>query len=218
MARLAKILSLLVVISVAGGAAATAANAVAPRVVKRLDGSGTTKTGRVELGRTILLKRRQRESRCKLGAMPDRRCSPGTYYSGLTKGVICSPIFHTTIIRRAPLSEKHAVEQDYGLAAGNYGRALQIDHIVPLSLGGTNSVANLYPEEYSFAGGSPGFRVKDGLENRLHAMVCAGRIGLRSAQRQIAANWERLYRKVFGVAPTRKAPVRRHAKTTIRGG
>jgi hypothetical protein len=40
--------------------------------------------------------------------------------------------------------------------------------------------------------------VKDRLETRLRALVCARRIGLRSAQRQIAANWEKLYRKLFG--------------------
>jgi len=33
-------------------------------------------------------------------------------------------------------------------------------------------------------------------------MVCAGQIGLRTAQRRIASNWEALYKTVFGVAPT----------------
>jgi hypothetical protein len=32
-------------------------------------------------------------------------------------------------------------------------------------------------------------------------MVCAGQISLRSAERQIAADWEKLYRKVYGHAP-----------------
>jgi len=47
----------------------------------------------------------------------------------------------------------------------------------------------------------PGYRVKDKLENRLHAMVCAGSVGLRAAQRGIASNWQQLYGPVFGVAP-----------------
>ena len=33
-------------------------------------------------------------------------------------------------------------------------------------------------------------------------MVCAGQIMLRQAQRQIAGNWQSLYKKAFGVAPT----------------
>jgi hypothetical protein len=32
--------------------------------------------------------------------------------------------------------------------------------------------------------------------------VCTGTINLRSAQQQIASNWELLYKKLFGVAPT----------------
>jgi hypothetical protein len=47
----------------------------------------------------------------------------------------------------------------------------------------------------------PGYHVKDKLENRLHALVCSGSITLASAQRRIAANWQALYKSVFGSAP-----------------
>ena len=47
----------------------------------------------------------------------------------------------------------------------------------------------------------PGFHVKDKLENKLHDLVCEGTMALRSVQRQIAANWQALYKQVFGVAP-----------------
>jgi hypothetical protein len=39
------------------------------------------------------------------------------------------------------------------------------------------------------------------LENRLHALVCAGKMTLHSAQSHLAANWVKLYTKVFGKAP-----------------
>jgi hypothetical protein len=39
------------------------------------------------------------------------------------------------------------------------------------------------------------------LENRLHAMVCAGQITLAGARVGIARNWEALYRRVFASAP-----------------
>jgi len=98
-----------------------------------------------------------------------------------------------------PESEKFAVEREYGLAPGHYGRTLEIDHIVSLELGGSNDMANLFPERLD---AHPGYRVKDRLENRLHDLVCAGSISLRSAQRRIAANWQALYRQVYGVAPS----------------
>jgi hypothetical protein len=103
----------------------------------------------------------------------DRACSPGAYYSKLTKPVICSPGFHTGDVRNVQQSEKFAVEREYGLAPRLYGRTLEIDHIVALELGGSNDIANLFPEE---ANAHPGYRAKDRLENALADMVCRGAI------------------------------------------
>jgi hypothetical protein len=152
----------------------------------------------VDVGNTVLLAPRTKSSGCRLGANPDRRCSPGAYYSKLTKRVICAAGFRTSTIRNVPESEKFAVEVEYGLEPGRYGRSLEIDHIVSLELGGSNDIANLFPERLY---AHPGYRVKDRLENRLHELVCSGRIALRDAQRGIADDWEGLYERVFGTAP-----------------
>ena len=64
-----------------------------------------------------------------------------------------------------------------------------------MELGGSNSIANLYPEPGS---GPADYHTKDRLENKLHDMVCGGSMPLLSAQRQIAANWMLLFRRVFG--------------------
>src|ERR1700756_4836227 len=37
----------------------------------------------------------------------------------------------------------------------------------------------------------------DQLENRLHAMVCSGQIGLKEAQKAISEDWITEYKKVF---------------------
>ena len=117
--------------------------------------------------------------------------------------MICSSRFQTRLIRRLglPRSEKHAVEREYGLPAGLYRHGLEIDHIVPLRLGGSNNIANLFPEEYAFGNHAPGYRVKDRLDTRLHALVCAGRIPLRTAQQRIAADWESFYQEIFRRTP-----------------
>ena len=155
--------------------------------------------GPVDVGTTVLLAKRTKTSGCTLGPDPDRRCSPGAYYSKLTKTVICSPSFRTGPIRNVPESEKFAVETEYGMTPGHFGSALEIDHIVSLELGGSNDIANLFPEK---ADAHPGYHAKDKLENRLHTLVCAGQIPLRTAQRQIAGDWEALYLRVFGVSPS----------------
>jgi hypothetical protein len=177
-----KLLCVLVVLAVAAGTAAAASRA--PR--------------RVELGHKVLLAPRTRTSGCNLDALPDRRCSPGAYSSRLTNAVICSPHFSTRNIRRLKKSKKHAVEREYGLPAGFFPNALEIDHIVPLRLGGSNSIANLFPEEYAYANHAPGYAIKDRLDNHIRALVCSGGMRLRTAQQRIAADWEKLYREVFG--------------------
>jgi hypothetical protein len=161
-------------------------------------GAAPTTSSRVAVGATVLLARRTKSAGCTLGPNPDRRCSPGAYYSKLTKAVICSPGFRTSSIRNVSQSKKFEVEREYGMTPSHYGNALEIDHIVSLELGGSNDIANLFPEKLN---ARRGYRVKDRLENRLHAMVCAGSIELRAAQRGIAANWQRLYERVFGLAP-----------------
>jgi len=160
--------------------------------------STSTTPPAVEVGQTVLLAPRTRTSGCRRGPEPDRRCSPGAYYSELTAAVICSGSFSTSTIRDVPQSEKFQVESEYGMTPTYYGYSIEIDHIVPLELGGSNNIANLFPEPGS---GNANYHVKDELENKLHDLVCAGAMRLRAAQDGIATNWETLYLRVFGVPP-----------------
>lgn len=229
--RVARVMCLLVIVSAAAAAAAAAAATASPPrgatarchdgtysfaqrrsgacahhggVARWLIGSRKVARKRAKLGSPVLLARRTRTHGCRLAAVPDRRCSPGAYSTRLTKAVICSSSFRKRRTPRISRAKKFAVEREYGLPTGRFRRALEIDHIVPLRLGGSNSLANLFPEEYAFANHSPGYVVKNRLDTRLRSLVCAGRIGLRDAQRRIAADWKNLYRAVFGRAPAHK--------------
>jgi hypothetical protein len=113
----------------------------------------------VDVGSTVLLAGRTQTSSCTLGANPDRQCSPGAYYSKLTKSRICAADFRTDPIRDVSQSEKNDVKVEYGLQPVSFGSALEIDHIVSLELGGSNDIANLFPEK---ANADPaGYHVKD---------------------------------------------------------
>jgi hypothetical protein len=143
-------------------------------------------------GATSFVLRRTKTAGCRLGALPDRACSPGAFDRGRTAAVICASTFHTSDVRSVPDSVKHQVEVEYGLEPKRYGNTLEIDHIISLELGGANDIANLYPEL------APGFRVKDVLENKLHTLVCTGKMTLHTAQRRIAADWVKFYKSVNG--------------------
>jgi len=66
----------------------------------------------------------------------------------------------------------------------------ELDHLVPLSLGGSNDSTNLWAEVSDIP--NAGFRnLKDGIEDRVHDAVCrAGSwITLDAAQAALADDW-----------------------------
>jgi hypothetical protein len=129
--------------------------------------------------------------------LPDRRCTPGVADPAVTQAnigrTICRPGYTKKV--RPPESvtrpEKHATMRAYGATGSPH--AYEYDHLISLELGGaSNDTQNLWPEP----GASP--NPKDRLENRLRRMVCDGTISLSTARRQIATDWVKSYRRLFG--------------------
>lgn len=134
------------------------------------------------------LGQRTKQSGCQLrGSLPDPACTPGSVLTSSTT-VVCQPNYSTSV-RDVPQDLKEAVYTSYGIPSRVEGQ-YQIDHLIPLSAGGSNDISNLWP---SPASPSPGYAEKDRLEIALREEVCSGKIALPEAQRQIAANWVDLY-------------------------
>ena len=77
----------------------------------------------------------------------------------------------------------------------------ELDHLVPLSVGGAPSdPRNLWPEPHHVLGGW-GSYAKDRLELRLHDMLCRGEISLAAAQQAFAGNWITAYQQYVGQTP-----------------
>jgi hypothetical protein len=74
---------------------------------------------------------------------------------------------------------------------------------VALEIGGSNDIANLWPEA---AEPRPGFHEKDLVENYLHDQMCAGTMSLLEAQRAIATNWLDVYKQLPQRAAATVAP------------
>ena len=114
------------------------------------------------------------------GLLPNHRLTPGVVDQRAPLSVICST--STTTRRHTSAALKRRVYASYGIVshpAGSY----EVDHLIPLEIGGADVQANLWPEA------APSFHRKDHLENRLHALVCAHRMPLAVAQHDVAANW-----------------------------
>ena len=125
------------------------------------------------------------------GPLPDKACTPGAVFPEATVKEICSPGYAKRV-RNVPVELKRKVFAAYGIKRHSPGE-YEIDHLVPLEVGGSNDIANLFPEA---AEPRPGFHEKDKVENYLHEQVCSGRMDLRAAQSAIANDWLSVYQKM----------------------
>jgi hypothetical protein len=86
----------------------------------------------------------------------------------------------------SPASITETEKRENAAAYGYTGslKDVEYDHLVPLEVGGDpNDPRNLWIEP----GASP--NPKDGVESRLHELVCEGRVPLAVAQEAIATDW-----------------------------
>jgi hypothetical protein len=131
----------------------------------------------------------------------DLRVTPGATFR-VSVVAICRSGYSSSV-RDVPESEKNQVYAEYGIthrATGQY----EIDHLISLELGGSNAISNLWPEPNDHPRGY--LNSKDILENRLHALLCAGHVSLHRVQTLIAGNWVSAYHQFLGVWPEAPAP------------
>ena len=108
-----------------------------------------------------------------------------------------NPAWRTLCIRDCEESQakKHAAYRWYRTPNPRHNsgsnQVCELDHLVPLELGGADGMGNIWPEcgpgEIALA--KRYFKIKDRVENYLADEVKAGRMPLDEAQRGIAEDW-----------------------------
>ena len=155
-------------------------------------GSGNSNSG--STGATPHWGVQTKTSGCRVnGAYPDYACTPGAIIATATKDKICVSGYSSSV-RNVPTSEKNQVYAEYGIYSHTTGQ-YEVDHDISLELGGSNDIANLWPEA---ASPKPGFHEKDKVENYLHDQVCSGAMSLKQAQTEISTNWLAVYKTISG--------------------
>lgn len=151
-------------------------------------------------------------------ALPDSKLTPGGIFPGVSAAQVCVSGW-AEAHRNVPDEVRYQVFAEYGLSYGVHD-SYEVDHLIPLELGGSNAIRNLWPEPEG--GSQPGYPSKDRLENRLHQLVCGGSMTLAAAQHAIAANWWAAYTTYLAAPapslPTRPAPVTSPASSPSSGG
>jgi hypothetical protein len=132
-------------------------------------------------------------SSCKInGPYPDHTCTPGAIFADATMADTCVAGY-TATVRNVSVKTKKQVFEEYGMTYPQPAGAYEVDHFIPLALGGSNDIANLFPEA---AAPVPGFHEKDVVEVFLQEEVCSGGAILGAAQKQISSDWLAVYNNI----------------------
>ncbi|NNN18472.1 MAG: hypothetical protein HKL84_01320 [Acidimicrobiaceae bacterium] len=131
--------------------------------------------------------------------LPDPQCTPGSTTplvdTANLRTTICKTGYSASVRPPVSLTEpaKYALMRAYGLTGSP--SQYEFDHLIPLELGGSSNLANLWPEPNQ---GTPstfnsyshyGLNAKDGVESQSNYAVCDRGYPLALAQREIASNW-----------------------------
>jgi hypothetical protein len=121
--------------------------------------------------------------------LPDPSLTPGAVLTTDTE-LICVDGYSRTV-RHTSGKLKVRIYREYGIQrkSGWY----EIDHLIPLGIGGADVAANLWPQSYRTTPWNAG--VKDRLELKLHDLVCHGELEITEAQKAMAGNWIEAYQR-----------------------
>lgn len=129
--------------------------------------------------------------------VPDPRCTPGGFNPEVTVAMLRAHDWSTRCIRNCQTSEaqKHVTYSWYGIRKprenSGENQVCELDHLVPLELGGADGLGNIWPEcgPQGVSLNQRDFKLKDRVENYLADQVRTGQMPLREAQRGIANDW-----------------------------
>ena len=125
------------------------------------------------------------DARCTSSrGLPDRHCTTGAVTRATARN-LCRGKYPRTGVSSGV---RNAVFASYGVRGADTGYVL--DHLVPLSLGGSNARANLWP----LSSRKPGYRQKDRVVMYLRRRVCGRQMSLRQAQRALTTDWTAVWR------------------------
>jgi hypothetical protein len=172
--------------------------------VPEIDGRASTPLGTVT-----------KPSGCKIrkGAadlpMPDPACTPGAINPTVTLDIVRSGRLRTGCVRNCVTTQfQKGVEYDrYGVHKDR--ETCELDHLVPLKLGGADSLDNIWPQcgPFGAAGMKIYFKEKDVVEDYFTALVKTGQMGLRDAQEAIAKDWTRYRDVAFKYCETQRCGI-----------
>jgi len=109
-------------------------------------------------------------------ALPDVKYTPGASFGDVTVADICD-LHYTLGVRQPRFNDKVTAFTNYGISIHDRD-IYQVDHLIPVSLGGSNDETNLWPQPYDEEAGA---EQKDLIERQLRGLVCSNKLSLADA-------------------------------------
>jgi hypothetical protein len=142
------------------------------------------------------------QARADSGILPDPSITPGAVRTTDTNE-ICA--HSTRELRHWDRARDDRVMAEYGLPGGPHPD-WEIDHLIPLGIGGADSDANLWPEPRRTVEPVWNAEAKDRLEWKLRDLICSGQLDVADAQRMMAEDWVEAYGRFFPLAAGAMTP------------
>src|SRR5271157_2599637 len=134
---------------------------------------------------------------------PNPSLTPGAELT-TDASAICTPGYASSV-RNVSTATKKQVYAEYGVSYPQALGAYEVDHFIPLGIGGSNDLKNLWLEP---ATPTPCFHQKDQFENFEHRQVCNGTISVAEAQSRMVSDWYLYWEgEVEGAPPATAAQV-----------
>ena len=126
--------------------------------------------------------------------LPDPSVTPGAVRT-TDVNEICS--HGTRELRHWSRERDDSIMAEYGLEPGPHPN-FEVDHLIPLEIGGADDDANLWPEPRRSIEPTWNAERKDRLERKLRNLICAGALDVQVAQKAIAEDWTEAFKRFVG--------------------
>jgi hypothetical protein len=124
--------------------------------------------------------------------LPDPKLTPGKSSEHSLKE-ICSNGYPARS-RNVSDATKTKIYKLYNVDKTKCRGGCKIDHLIPLSIGGSNDTENLWPHEYNQFWS---VYKKTRLEVRLRREVCSGQLPITEARACVASDWTACYNRFY---------------------
>jgi hypothetical protein len=121
---------------------------------------------------------------------PNPTLTPGEIYTD-NYTLICDR-YYTDLLIDDSQSFKDGVFERYNMTNPEK-KQYEIDHWIPLALGGSHNISNVWPEPVTF----PGYKERDTVERYLRDQVCNHKITLTEAREKIVGDWYSIYTTIL---------------------